>query len=182
MEPIPTFTLRRGEPADAVSLASFGRRLYEQTFGADNDPADLAAYLDATYGVPQQAAQLSDPAVITILAESTGALIGYAQIRVSEHLPECMRTPLPRELWRFYVDYPYHGRGVANALMSASWEAARELGGESLWLSVWERNPRAIAFYARQGFRDLGSTDFWVGSDRQTDRVMVAVAPLTAPG
>jgi ribosomal protein S18 acetylase RimI-like enzyme len=56
--------------------------------------------------------------------------------------------------------------------MSAALAAARELGGRSLWLSVWERNPRAIAYYAKSGFRDLGTADFWVGSDRQTDRIM----------
>jgi diamine N-acetyltransferase len=42
-----------------------------------------------------------------------------------------------------------------------------------MWLSVWERNPRAIAFYGKCGFRMVGSKDFWVGSDRQTDHVMV---------
>jgi ribosomal protein S18 acetylase RimI-like enzyme len=58
--------------------------------------------------------------------------------------------------------------------MAASLDAARELGGRTLWLSVWERNPRAIAFYEKTGFRNAGTKDFWVGSDRQTDFVLVA--------
>ena len=51
--------------------------------------------------------------------------------------------------------------------------AARHLGGIAIWLGVWERNPRAIAFYEKCGFRDVGSQLFIVGSDPQTDRVMV---------
>jgi diamine N-acetyltransferase len=43
-----------------------------------------------------------------------------------------------------------------------------------LWLGVWERNPRAIAFYAKSGFSEVGIHDFLVGTDRQTDRVLVA--------
>jgi ribosomal protein S18 acetylase RimI-like enzyme len=58
--------------------------------------------------------------------------------------------------------------------MAAAQEAGRELGGRTLWLAVWERNPRAIAFYEKFGFRDVGRQDFRLGSDLQTDRVMVA--------
>ena len=41
-----------------------------------------------------------------------------------------------------------------------------------LWLGVWERNPRAQAFYRKSGFADVGSQVFLVGTDAQTDRVM----------
>jgi ribosomal protein S18 acetylase RimI-like enzyme len=64
--------------------------------------------------------------------------------------------------------------------MSAVHEAAREFGGRHIWLSVWERNPRAIAFYTKVGFVDVGSTDFYVGPDRQTDRVLVAAVSPAA--
>ena len=49
---------------------------------------------------------------------------------------------------------------------------ARAMGGRTLWLAVWQRNPRAIAFYRKYGFRDVGTHFFVVGSDHQTDRVM----------
>jgi hypothetical protein len=45
-----------------------------------------------------------------------------------------------------------------------------------VWLSVWDQNPRAIAFYRKVGFEDVGSTEFGVGSDRQTDRIMAIIA------
>ena len=63
---------------------------------------------------------------------------------------------------------------AAQAATTAAKDAAVALGGQQMWLSVWERNPRAIAFYGKCGFRLVGTKDFWVGSDRQTDHVMVA--------
>jgi ribosomal protein S18 acetylase RimI-like enzyme len=42
----------------------------------------------------------------------------------------------------------------------------------TIWLGVWERNARAIAFYRRWGFADVGSQPFRLGTDLQTDRVM----------
>ena len=58
--------------------------------------------------------------------------------------------------------------------MSAVHEAAIELGGQHVWLGVWERNPRAIAFYSKMGFTQVGNHAFYVGPDCQTDRVFVA--------
>jgi len=37
---------------------------------------------------------------------------------------------------------------------------------------VWEHNARAMTFYARWGFTDVGSQHFQLGADRQTDRIM----------
>jgi ribosomal protein S18 acetylase RimI-like enzyme len=171
-----TSTFRRGSVADAESLAVFAARLYVETFGAATSLEDLAQFLDRSYGPSKQAAELSDPAIITILGESGAELSSYAQVR--RHSPPPFVTgERPVELWRFYVDRRWHGRGVADALMSEVQSAARELKGASLWLSVWERNTRAIAFYTRFGFRDVGSQDFWVGSDRQIDRILQADVP-----
>ena len=62
--------------------------------------------------------------------------------------------------------------------MAAVYEAARTAGARQLWLGVWERNARAIRFYAKWGFTDVGRHDFVLGTDRQTDRVMVAPVPI----
>lgn len=56
--------------------------------------------------------------------------------------------------------------------MEAVLTVAREAGAETVWLGVWEKNPRAIAFYEKCGFRITGSHPFLVGTDLQTDRIM----------
>ena len=104
--------------------------------------------------------------------ESEGRAIAYTQIRRGP-APSCVTGELPVEIARFYVDRPFHGMGIAQTLMADAIEAARDLGGATVWLGVWERNPRAIAFYEKSGFRDCGWHTFIVGSDVQTDRVMV---------
>jgi ribosomal protein S18 acetylase RimI-like enzyme len=57
--------------------------------------------------------------------------------------------------------------------MDAVLSEAQARQARTLWLGVWERNPRAIAFYRKRGFQDVGSHEFLLGQDRQTDRVMV---------
>jgi diamine N-acetyltransferase len=169
----PPFSFRRGTSADAAALADFAARTFSDTYGAENRPEDMRAHLEASFGLAQQGRELADPAVATLLATAGDALAGYAQVR-RKLPPECVTDREAIELHRFYVDRRWHGQGLATPLMASAFEAARAFGGRHLWLSVWERNPRAIAFYTKEGFADAGSTVFLVGPDRQTDRVLVA--------
>ncbi len=172
------FVIRPGRPSDAQALAQFAARTWAETFGPDNDPAHLAAHLATAFGEHQQRGELTDPEFRTLLVEQGRILCGYVQVGRREP-PACVAGPAPIEIARFYIDQPWHGRGLAQRLMTAAKDTARALGGRTAWLGVWELNPRAIGFYTKCGFLDVGTTDFWVGSDRQTDRVMVA--PLDLP-
>src|SRR5450631_2668535 len=167
------FHIRVGVPADASELAAFAARTFAETFGSDNRPEDLRAHLASSFGTAQQTREILDPAGVTLLAHQGHILIAFAQIR-RKSPPPCVILEHPIELHRFYVDRPGHGKGVAQRLMHAALEAASTFDGQHLWLGVWERNPRAIAFYKKMGFTDRGSADFFVGPDRQTDRVLVA--------
>jgi ribosomal protein S18 acetylase RimI-like enzyme len=41
-----------------------------------------------------------------------------------------------------------------------------------MWLGVWEENARAIAFYAKWGFRRVGTHEFVFGGKTYDDLVM----------
>jgi ribosomal protein S18 acetylase RimI-like enzyme len=168
-------TIHRGDVSDASELATFAARMFKEAYSADNKPDDLQAHLATAYGPAQQAAELADPLVIMILARLNRELVAYAQVRQSTP-PPCVTHTAPIELHRFYVDQRAHGSGLASRLLQMVRQAARELEGRHIWLSVWERNPRAIAFYKKEKFVDVGSTFFMVGPDKQIDRVLVADA------
>jgi diamine N-acetyltransferase len=159
----PTTTIRRGTPADAAALAELGARTFRDAFAAGNTPENLERYLTQTYGEAQQRHELEDPSQVALLVEDDGALVAFAQLRLEgERL----------EIARFYVDRAHHGRGIAHELMRSVLDTARELGISTVWLGVWEHNPRAIRFYEKCGFVDTGSHPFLVGTDLQTDRIM----------
>ena len=56
--------------------------------------------------------------------------------------------------------------------MEACLASARADGSDLVWLGVWEQNARALAFYAKWGFREIGKKHFTVGSDVQDDLVL----------
>ena len=172
-ERVADATIRPGSVADAAELATFAARTFEETYAAGNNADDLRAHLANSYGLAQQAAELADPLVSTILARVNEELVAYAQVRRNTP-PLCVTHAAPIELHRFYVDQRAHGSGLASRLMQAVHQAALEMQGRHVWLSVWERNPRAVAFYKKEKFADVGSTFYRVGPDKQVDRVLVA--------
>jgi diamine N-acetyltransferase len=169
-------TIRRGMPADARLLADFAASTFRETYAVQNRPEDTALYVSRAYGQSQQVAELADPEMTTLLAEVDGQLAGYAQLRASA-VPACVLGVTPLELWRFYVAAPWHGRGIAHALMKGVEREAGARQARTLWLGVWERNERAKSFYRKCGFADVGSQVFVLGTDAQTDRIMVRLLP-----
>lgn len=170
--PDRSVTIRPAASADAAALAAFGERTFREAFGPDNRPEDVDVYVSATYSAERQGAEIADPDRVTLLGEHDDVLVSYAQLRADGAAPSCVEGPAPIELLRFYVDRPWHGTGVAHAMMDAVAAAAGARGARTIWLGVWERNPRAITFYSKHRFRDVGCQPFKLGGDDQTDRIM----------
>jgi ribosomal protein S18 acetylase RimI-like enzyme len=168
---VQEFSIRIAATADAERLFELAVRTFRDTYAEHNRPENMVRYLAAHFAPEKQAAELADPRMATLVAEAGSQLIGYAQLR-SGSPPDCVPGTDRLELSRFYVDRPWHGRGVAQALMTATAREAAARDAETLWLGVWEQNSRGIAFYRKSGFADVGTQTFVLGSDPQNDRVM----------
>ena len=169
-------TVRRATGADADALSNFATRTFIETYADYPDPANLMGYALEAFAPVQQSQELADPRATTLLAFRDDALCGFARICPGD-APACVRAGEAIELQRLYVDRRWHGAGVGQELLAQAHEIASHAGGDALWLKVWERNERAIAFYRKSGFVDAGHTDFFVRSDRLTDRVLVMNLP-----
>jgi ribosomal protein S18 acetylase RimI-like enzyme len=164
--------VRRAEPADALLLAELGARLFEQAFGDANEPSDMTAYLSNAFSITAQSAELADEhCVIWIAEDANETAIGYALLNHGGSANGVVGEATA-EVQRIYVDRASHGRGAGDALMQMCVEQARAWECDVLWLGVWEENPRAIAFYKKNGFLAVGTQTFVLGHDIQRDIVM----------
>jgi len=163
--------IRPARVPDAPWLADLAERTFRETYTAHNTPEDMERYVAEHFAPGLQAAELSDPRLITLVAEVDGRPAAYTQLGHGP-APDAVSGPAPMEIVRFYVDRPWHGQGLAQELMRAAAEHALAAGARTLWLGVWERNPRAIAFYRKCGFTEVGTQTFVLGSDHQRDLVL----------
>ncbi len=164
--------IRIAGAADAASLARFAEETFRDTFAAVNAVENMTLYCAASYGEEVQLREITDPGRMTLLYEDSGRLLAFAQLAWGEP-PGCVAGSLPGEINRFYVMRQQHGRGIAQQLMAACIGEMERRGNDVVWLGVWERNPRAIAFYSRCGFVAVGNQIFKLGNDPQQDIVMV---------
>jgi GNAT superfamily N-acetyltransferase len=160
---------RTAVAADAAALAALGRSSFTETFGHLYKPDDLAAFL---LGHSQEgwAQQLADPGFAVRIAEVRGQAVAYAKLGPPS-LPIEPRGP-SIELRQFYVLKPWHGQGIAAALMAWVLDEARARGASDLHLSVFVDNHRARRFYERYGFSQVGTYAFIVGSHEDEDLIM----------
>jgi GNAT superfamily N-acetyltransferase len=152
-------TIRRGAPEDAPRLADLALKIFLDTFGPENDPADIQLHAARSYGRDIQLRELNDPSLTYFIAEVDGKPAGFAMIG-EPRSPSCEGLDSPIELFRFYVDKDWHGNG------------------RTICLSVWQKNPRAIRFYEKIGYKIAGTQPYLLGSDVQTDWLMTREVPL----
>jgi diamine N-acetyltransferase len=164
-------TIRKANVGDAKRLAAIAEETFRDTFAAVNTAKDMELHCRTNYSEARQAEEIVDPNMVTLLCEQDGNLQGFAQLRWGDP-PDCVVADAPGEIHRLYVVRDGHGRGVAHEIMTACLDEVGRHGSDVVWLGVWERNPRAIAFYMKFEFREVGEHIFPVGNDPQRDIVL----------
>lgn len=162
---------RPATDADALTVAMLAERTFREAFGAQNPPDEMERHCREHFGAAIQAREIADAGRVTLLIEVRGEPAGFAQLRWDAP-PDCVAGAAPGEIQRFYLLRAFHGAGLAATLMDACFEALRHRGSDVAWLGVWEENPRAIAFYRKRGFDEVGRKTFLLGEDLQRDLVM----------
>lgn len=163
--------LRRATLDDAALLADLGARTFRDAYRDEADGTALEAFIAEAFGPAVQAAELAEPSNRAVIATVDAVAVGYVFLR--DEAPEVpIGGERPILLSRLYVDASAQGRGVGRALFAWALEEADRLGRDVLWLTVWERNPRAIAIYERWGFEHRGEIPFEFAGDTHRDLVM----------
>jgi GNAT superfamily N-acetyltransferase len=133
--------VRRAVVVDADRIAACHLACWREAYVDLLSPAFLAG-LDVTERAAFWREALADPAARSAVAEVDGELIGFAHAVAG-------RTPAQGsdvELSAIYVREAFHGGGTAELLFEMV------VGNRPCSLWVAEVNPRAHAFYRRQGF------------------------------
>jgi ribosomal protein S18 acetylase RimI-like enzyme len=117
--------------------------------------------------------QLERSDAFTLVAVVDGHLVGYAIVEVGK--PCLAQSPALTHLDKLFVHEHFLGTGIGHTLLrEVRAEARRRAGSSALWLTVNSRNQRAQAFYARQGFMDIGVTNFDLYGEQHENRILHA--------
>lgn len=164
-------SLRRCEPEGVDSLRELSIETFTDAFAADNDPQDFDAYLRKAFNTQQLSAELASAGTRFYFLMAGEALAGYFKINTGKDQTE-LQEASGMELERIYVRTRFQGRGLGAWMLQQVKQMAKREGKAYLWLGVWEKNTRAIAFYRSHGFVIFDKHPYYIGSDRQMDWMM----------
>ncbi|TWO73265.1 GNAT family N-acetyltransferase [Caenimonas sedimenti] len=147
-----------------------GLQVFLDTYAPDGVCDALAREAEETFSSSRVSGWLADPASALLVAAHATGLTGFAHLAHGASHP-LVRGQAPTELQRLYVRRPFLGQGLGRALLLRAEQLAAERGAGVLWLTAWVGNARALAFYARQGYSDVGASDHVFEGQRFENRV-----------
>ena len=157
---------------DIKALQAIAKQTFTETFGSQNTAEDLAKFLNEEYDFDKLKAEVENPESFYYFYYFEDELAGYLKLNVGAAQTES-DYPEALEIQRIYVLQKYQGKRIGLAMMQQALVIAEELKKPQVWLGVWENNFKAQAFYQKSGFKKVGSHDFILGDDRQTDHILL---------
>ena len=150
-------TFRSATAEDALCLGVLSTQVFLDTYATQGIRRAVANEVLALHSVAVYQALLADAGVTILVAECAGHLVGFSQVRDGAVDPQ-VPAAAASELRRLYVQQRFTGRGVGRDLLRHAEKAAAARGADTLWLTAWEGNARALQFYPRRGYEELGMT------------------------
>lgn len=163
-------SFRVASALDAPCIGVLATQVFLDTYATDGIRPALAHEVLEHLSTDAISALLSCPATTFILAELSGHLVGFVQLTKGSN-QELVVPGGGCELNRLYVQARFSGKGIGKALLHHAEDFAATQGAETLWLTAWVGNHRALAFYQRQGYRDVGATMYIFQEEKHENRV-----------
>ena len=164
-------SFRVGERTDALCVSVLATQVFLDTYARDGIRPSLAREVLERLSLPAVEAMLAAPSVHFILAEKSGHLVGFVQLtRDAGHA--CVSTKPAAEINRLYVLERFTSQGIGKALLGRAEVRAASQGARAIWLTAWIGNPRALGFYARQGYSDVGASVYSFEGEDYENRVV----------
>lgn len=166
-----SLTFKRATTQDLLTIQTLSIETFSATFGPQNTPENLQAYLDEAYALDSLQAELNNHQSSFYLVFDGATLVGYLKLNIDAAQSEKMSSAY-LEVERIYLKAAFQHEGFGRMMLDFAFQKASELGKTHIWLGVWEHNRNAQQFYQHLGFTFFGSHHFAMGTDMQTDLLM----------
>ena len=154
--------IRTAKESDTEVLALLGRLTYAESHGHFiEDKNDLLKHLDENFSVSKTKQDLRNPKQIFYIVYVNDLPVGYAKIIVNaKH--ESITSQNNCCLEKIYILNEFIPLKIGHQLLIYVEAQAKALKLDTMWLSVYIKNTRAIRFYEKNEFKNVGELNFIV--------------------
>jgi ribosomal protein S18 acetylase RimI-like enzyme len=158
--------------SDAAGLAKIGLATFRETFLPTHSRRDMSDYLKENFTIKKIRKQIEKAQALFFIVTVNDQIAGYSKLTDQKTMPQMSSRHKAIELERIYFLKTMTGKGLGTKLLIRSLKRAKEAGAEFVWLSVWKKNPGAIAFYTKAGFECFGEAVFKLGEKIRRNLLM----------
>lgn len=164
-------TIKKVTSNHIEQLQLISTQTFVETYSAANTGENMRKHLEEGFSLQKLASELNDPNTEFYFATLGDKITGYIKLNFGPSQTE-LQDGEAVELERIYVLKAFQGRKVGQLLCGKAIQVARQKNAGYIWLGVWEKNPKAIRFYQKNGFVAFDKHIFKLGDDEQTDLMM----------
>jgi ribosomal protein S18 acetylase RimI-like enzyme len=164
--------IRIAEFSDAANLTVLKQQVWVATYAVEGLRSEFSDYLLAEFTLANEMTLLGNPEKKTLIAELNGHLIGCTVVAFNAEVPLPAVGIIP-EIAVLYVLERFTGMGIGKILLEKSLQLINESGFKAAWLTVYHKNDRAIKFYKKHGFTDIGKAFFEMQGNQYENRVLI---------
>ncbi|MES2039578.1 MAG: GNAT family N-acetyltransferase [Pseudomonadota bacterium] len=162
--------IRKAETADVSALTVLILQVWLDTYVKNGIKKSIADYVLSELTTARTAAYLAQDHTHILLAEIDGHLVGYCQTLNGKRNAQ-VQGEHQAELDHLYVHPVFFGRGIGRQLLAEAEEHLRAQGVQQVWLTAWVGNDKALRFYPRAGYADIGATVFRMEDEEVANRI-----------
>lgn len=165
--------IREATIDDAQFIALLARITFDESFGhLFRDRQDLLTYFEKTFSVQKVKSSIEKENNIFWIAFVDNLPVAYAKLKL--HSPnEFLKKEATAQLQKIYVLKDFLSQKIGLHLQMRMLDKAKEYDKKHIWLSVLHSNERAINFYIKNDFKQVGKHSFSIG---QEDFLFIAMA------
>lgn len=166
------FIIRKVKPTDLINLIVLKQQVWISTYATEGIIEEYSSYVLSEFSIESVGKSIIDKNKLTIIATDEDRIIGCAEILLEPVSPNPSIEPCP-EITTLYVLERFQGLGVGKQLLTECIKFIKEMNFEKTWLTVYSRNEKAIRFYDKQNFIQIGETDFQLGESKYKNHIMM---------
>ncbi len=148
--------------ADVEVLAMLGRLTWSESHGPYiKDKNEVLQYLDENFSVSQTKQNIINPNQLFYIIYVNDLPAGYAKLVLNTG----NKNVAPQnscQLERIFILSEFIYLKIGQQLLTFAENQARKLQLNTMWLTVYIKNKRAIRFYERNEFKNVGELNFVV--------------------
>lgn len=162
--------IRIAEVSDSSDIAALSIQVWLDTYAKQGIRKSISQYVLNEFTEKNIECKLISENEVYFVAIEDDHLVGYVSLNISATCP-VIDNKIP-ELDRLYIQENFTGNGVGSKLLKYALSFCNSSGHEQLWLTVFHENIRALKFYEKHAFKEIGLTYFELENEKHKNHIL----------